>query len=158
MAKQTGNIFIEGTIDDLCFYKMDGKYYVRMKSSLSGKTFWRHKAFEGSRKSALQLGIASKIASAYYRSYPKEKKFKGLFNEMTGRVKLWLKENKNEDEVMELLQKYYPVLRERRMTRKVKGQRIAHAKNEHRLFIIPYLQFCRVKNYWNYLKEYSDSS
>jgi hypothetical protein len=44
MAKQAGDIFITGTIDDLCFYKMDGAYYVRLKSSLTGKKFWKNKA------------------------------------------------------------------------------------------------------------------
>ena len=103
MAKQAGDIFIEGTIDDLTYYKMYGKYYVRMKSSLTGKRFRKDKAFEGSRKSALLLGRASKIASLFYRNYPKEKKARGLFNEMTGRVRQWLKEDKGKEDVLLLL-------------------------------------------------------
>lgn len=44
MAKQIGPVFITGTIGDICFYKMDGQYYARMKSSLSSKRVKRIKA------------------------------------------------------------------------------------------------------------------
>jgi hypothetical protein len=156
MAKQAGDIFIVGTVDDLCFYKMNEKYYVRMKSSLTGKKFWKNKVFEGSRRSALLLGRASKVASAYYKIYPKEKKIKGLFNEITGKVKLWLREGKTEDEISQLLQKYYPVHRKKRKAPKKNERQITeHAKHWHRLFSIPYSLFYNAKN--NCLKKYSDS-
>ena len=60
MAKQVGIIKITGTIDDITFYEMGGEFYARMKSSLTGKRFWKDKAFEGSRRSAKALGVASK--------------------------------------------------------------------------------------------------
>lgn len=140
MAKQAGDYFIEGTIDDLTFYKMEGKYYVRMKSSLTGKKFWKHKAFEGSRKSAVLLGKASGIASLFYRGYPKEKKYKGLFNAIVGKAKLWLKDGKCEEEIMLLLQQHYP-------TRKKENKNKNEIKSSNRiiplwmhddLFVIPY--------------------
>ena len=37
MARQSGHIFITGTLDDVTYYKMYGIYYARMKSSLSRK-------------------------------------------------------------------------------------------------------------------------
>jgi hypothetical protein len=37
MAKQVDDIKITGTYDDVTNYKMDGQYYARMKSSLTGK-------------------------------------------------------------------------------------------------------------------------
>jgi hypothetical protein len=107
MARQAGDIFIEGTIDDLTFYKMEGVYLVREKSSLTAKRFWTDRAFEGSRKSCSELARASKIASHFYSSYPKENKRKGLFNEMTGKVKLWLKDSKGEKEILRLLVEKY---------------------------------------------------
>ena len=96
MARLIGDIKFTGTIENLCFYKMYGEYYVRTKSSLDGKRFWKDEAFEGSRKSCSLLARASRIASSFYKSYPKEYRTKGLFNQMTGKVKLWLKEGKKE--------------------------------------------------------------
>ncbi len=37
MAKQRGNITYTGTVGDTCFYKRGGEYYLRVKSSLTGK-------------------------------------------------------------------------------------------------------------------------
>ncbi len=39
MARQTSDIIITGTYDNLVFYRMEGKGYIRMKSSLTGKQF-----------------------------------------------------------------------------------------------------------------------
>jgi hypothetical protein len=55
MARQAGNIFIEGIIDDLSFYRMDGKYYVRLKSSLTGKKFGRVKPLQDQEKAVRGL-------------------------------------------------------------------------------------------------------
>ena len=114
MARLLGDIKFRGNIENLCFYKMYGEYYVRTKSSLTAKRFWKESAFEGSRKSCSLLARASRIASHFYKSYPKEKKEKGLFNQMTGKVKLWLKEGKGEDEVLMLLRESYFVKEEMR--------------------------------------------
>ena len=90
MAKQEGTILITGTIDDITFYEMDGKFYARMKSSLTGKRFWKDKAFEGSRKSARALGVASKLASLLYRTLSKEHKSRSLFQKLTGKIKFMI--------------------------------------------------------------------
>lgn len=93
MAKQIGDIKLTGTVDDLVFYHMGGDYYVRTKSSLTGKRFRRDKAFEGSRRSAGLLGAASALAAGLYRLLPKERKSRDLFRELTGKVKLKLAAN-----------------------------------------------------------------
>jgi len=72
MAKQAGSVFIEGCFDDLTFYKMDGKYYVRMKSSLSSRKFWKNKAFERSRQSCKRFAEGNKLASKLYRMLEEE--------------------------------------------------------------------------------------
>src|SRR5688500_9526962 len=92
MAKQTGDIKITGTVDDICFYRMEGGYCARLKSSLTGKRFWREKAFAGSRRSCRTLGQASPLASRLYRTLPKEQKSRDQFRTLTGRVKLLLRE------------------------------------------------------------------
>jgi hypothetical protein len=134
MARLTGDIMFTGTIEGLCFYKMYGSCFVRTKSSLTGKRFWKDKAFEGSRKSCNQLARASALASLFYKAYPEAKRRKGLFNEMTGRVKLWLKEEKTEEETMLLLRETYPVPgAEKKQVKKTK--RFSTRKKE-RLFIV----------------------
>ena len=90
MAKQDGLIKITGTIDDITFYKMGDQYYARMKSSLTGKRFWKDKAFEGSRRSATALGQASRLASLLYRTLPKEQKGRPVFQELTGKIKFMI--------------------------------------------------------------------
>ena len=65
MAKQAEG-FIVGTIDDITFYKMYGHYYARMKSSLTGKKFWKHRSFEGSRRSCNRFGKGNRLASLVY--------------------------------------------------------------------------------------------
>jgi hypothetical protein len=88
MAKQVGDIKIVGTVDDICYYRMEGGYYARRKSSLTSKRFWRAKAFSGSRRSCGILGRASSLASRLYRALPKESKSRTLFQQLTGRIKL----------------------------------------------------------------------
>lgn len=139
MAKLPGDIDFTGTIDGLTIYKMYGSYFVRTKSSLTGKRFWKDKAFEGSRKSSGQLAKASTLTSGFYRTYPAEHKRKGLFNEMTGKVKLWMKEGKTEGEMLLLLQEHYPVKQKKikKEKKQVKKKNPATAKKKQKLFIIP---------------------
>lgn len=123
MARQTGEIKITGTAEDLCFYKLYEGYFVRTKSSLTAKRFWKDRAFEGSRRNCSLLATASRLASLFYKTYPGEKKRKGIFNEMTGRIKRWLKEGKTEQEALLLLKESYPVKREEKIrNRKEKEQ------------------------------------
>src|SRR5574338_363556 len=103
MAKQAGDIFIEGTIDDLTFYKMCGKYYVRMKTSLTGKRFWKDKAFEGSRKSCSRFGEGNKLASVVFKMVREEKRMNRLFPFLRTRAIALLKEGKPAEEVIRLL-------------------------------------------------------
>jgi len=142
MARLMGDIKFTGTIEGLCFYKMYGEYFVRTKSSLSAKRFWKEKAFEGSRKSCSLLASASRIASLFYKSYPKEKKTKGLFNQMTGKVKLWLREEKTEEEALLLLNKNYPVKSKSKDEKStpVKVKKAIQPKKEHGLFTIDIYQ------------------
>lgn len=103
MARQSGNIVITGTIDNLCFYQMDGKFYVRMKSSLSGKMVKKDPAFKPTMYYAGLLGKASRLASQVYRSLPEATKTKGLYRQLTGKAMQWLKEGRNAEQVLLLL-------------------------------------------------------
>ena len=106
MAKQAGDIFIVGTLDDLTFYKMEGHYFVRMKSSLTGKRFWNDKAFERSRESCKRFAEGNKLASKLYRMVEEEKRVYKLFCFLKKRAILLLKDGKSLMEVGEVLMDY----------------------------------------------------
>lgn len=107
MARQSGNIVIIGTINNLCFYRMDGKFYVRMKSSLTGKRVKKDPAFTATMHYAGLFGNASKIASLMYRSLQESAKTKELYRQLTGKAMQWLKEEYDPEEVMVLLQEAF---------------------------------------------------
>jgi hypothetical protein len=106
MARQTGAIQITGTTDELCFYKMWDTYFVRMKSSLTGKRFWRDKAFERSRESSKRFGSGNRLASKLYRMIEEEKRVYKLFCFLKSRAILLLKEGNSLDEAEHLLTDY----------------------------------------------------
>jgi hypothetical protein len=83
MARQAGPIKIEGTIGNLCFYRMDGAFYVRQKSSLSRKRVLRDPEFARSRVAAGRFGVAVKLASSVYRRLPKVEKGHGVIGRLT---------------------------------------------------------------------------
>jgi hypothetical protein len=127
MAKQVGHILIQGTIDGLTYYKMDGVYYVRKKSSLSRMKVLKSPRFERTRMHASQLAEASKIASAIYKEISKEKKSIDLFRSIVGKAKVLLASGKSKEKVLEELR---PQKGEREGEKsKVKGER-----NEKREF------------------------
>lgn len=103
MAKQVGQLLIEGCIDNVCFYKLEGSYYARMKSSLSGKRVKKDPAFAGTMKSANLLGRASSLVSPVFQRLSKTERDRDLFRQLTGFVKGLLKEGTPVEEVQALL-------------------------------------------------------
>jgi hypothetical protein len=101
MAKQTGEIKIVGTIDGICFYKMDGLFYAKQKSSLDRKRFFTDKAFEGSRKSSAHLAQASPLAARLYHMLPQEKKGRDVYRSIVGKVKQMLKQEQTATAITE---------------------------------------------------------
>jgi hypothetical protein len=91
MAKQAGPIKFTGTIDNICFYKMYGEYFVRRKSSLEGKRVKKDPAFKKTMQHAHLLAKASKIASEIYKNIKKEDKNIKTFREIVGKVMRELK-------------------------------------------------------------------
>jgi len=103
MAKQSGHIFITGTIHDVTYYKMYDTYYARMKSSLSRKKVLESPNFARTRMHANQLADASRIASQLYRSISKEKRNRPMFRAFVGKAKLLLAEGKDKEVVFKML-------------------------------------------------------
>jgi hypothetical protein len=107
MARQSGDIKISGTIDGLCFYRMEGAFYVRRKSSLTGKRFRKDPVFAPSRRSASLLQIASPLASALYRQLPAAQKGRPVFQALTGAVKKMLAEGQTETAILSWFARTY---------------------------------------------------
>lgn len=103
MAEQIGTIKITGAVGNICFYKMEEKYYARQKSSLSGKRVKKDPAFCGTMKYARLLAEASVIGSFVYRQLPKEKKGRKVYQALTGKVMKMLKEGLSRDTIIENL-------------------------------------------------------
>ncbi len=92
MAKQSGPVYITGTYNGICFYKMNGAYYARQKSSLSGKRVKKDKAFTLTMVYAGIFGQASEIAGEVYRSLDGKQRKHALYRAMTSRANKLLKE------------------------------------------------------------------
>jgi len=112
MPKQKGPDYYTGTRGDACFYKMDGQYYVRRKSTLSGKRVKRDKAFTLTRVYADLLGQASRLAAAVYRCLPREERKHAQYRAMTGEALRMLKEGVAAEEISARLEQMYAVKEE----------------------------------------------
>ena len=105
MARQAGLIKITGTIGDITFYQLEEEYYLRKKTSLNRKRFLKDPAFAGSRIRSAQFGVASSLASRFYRSLPKEKKGHGIIGKLSGMANTFLQQGYTTGETLTLLQK-----------------------------------------------------
>lgn len=84
MAKQTGPIIWEKTIDLLSFYKRCGVGCVRMKSNLTAERWRSDPLFAGSRKSAARLALAARIASTFYQAIPQQHRSYPHYKQLVG--------------------------------------------------------------------------
>ena len=105
MAKQSRNIILKGRADNLVFYVMEGKGYVRLKSSLTGRQFKRNKCFERSRQSAKRLAEASRIASRIYRNIPEKERSYVLFCLLKSKAIAMLKQGMGSNTAYAVLKK-----------------------------------------------------
>jgi hypothetical protein len=108
MAKQCGPVYLEKTIDDLVFYKMQGEYYARAKSSLTAKRVETNEKFVRTMYSANRMARASQIASAIYQALPPGWRQFWMYRSFTGEAFMLLKtELYTQDEVKTLLWNTY---------------------------------------------------
>jgi hypothetical protein len=105
MPKQKG-LFITGTYNGMCYYKMNGQYYVRRKSTLSGKRVKRSPAFKLTMKYAGLLGQASRMAGEVYRSLPRAQRKHALYRALTGLAMQLLKAGTAAELVVEQLRRH----------------------------------------------------
>jgi hypothetical protein len=107
MAKQCGPVFLECTWDDLTFYKMQGRYFVRMKSRLTREKVLTHAAFEKTRFYADRLVTASKIASSIYSDLPLNWRQFWMFRDFTSIAMTMLNNDSTPQEAYDYLWKTY---------------------------------------------------
>ena len=105
-VKQSGDIRMTGTIDisDLTLYRMNGQFYARTKSTLTGKRFRKDKVFEGSRRSSERFKRGNELASQVYQSMAEEQRFYKLFCRLKREAVLFLKCGRTEEEVVKELE------------------------------------------------------
>ena len=104
--KQSGDIRMTGTFDisDITLYRMNGEFYARSKSTLTGKRFRKDKAFEGSRRSNERFKRGNELASQVYQAMPEEKRFYKLYCRLKREAILYLKCGKTEEQVVKELE------------------------------------------------------
>jgi hypothetical protein len=107
MARQTGVHKITGTIGNLCFYKMEEKFYVRTRSSLTSKRVKNDPKFKQTMQYANLLAEASTIASSLYKKLNERQKIKGLYRKLTGEVMYLLKKGITRTKATHELEKIY---------------------------------------------------
>ncbi|ANE50400.1 hypothetical protein [Flavisolibacter tropicus] len=105
MARQAGPLFITGTIDDMVFYKMGDKYYMRLKDEPTPGTKKRMSQDEHYPLLCLrkrEFKEASKMVRKWYYTLPKTVRKQGLFGTLTGKAVRWLRQGKTEEEIKAL--------------------------------------------------------
>jgi len=105
MAKQIAGLcnFV-GTIDDMTFYRMEGKYYARGKSSLTSKRVKTSPEFRRTMFNAGLLARASKIGRVIYKALPPRWRQYWMYRSFTGEALLLLKHNPyTEQQVTQML-------------------------------------------------------
>jgi hypothetical protein len=102
MARQVGPIYLTRTIDGVIFYKMDGKYYVRMAPCFPD--IRRSPRFAGTMQSARRMGRASKIGAYLYAALRADHKHFGMYRVLVGEAAMLLKTGMEDQEVLERVQ------------------------------------------------------
>lgn len=107
MAQQCGPLFFECTWDDLTFYKMEGRYFLRKKSRLTREKVLKHPVFAKTRFYADRLVTASKIASSIYSDLPINWRQFWMFRDFTGEAMTMLNKDATPQEAYDWLWKIY---------------------------------------------------
>lgn len=107
MAEYNAPFVIERTIRQLTFYRMNGKKYVRKKSSLSRRKVLYAPCFKNTRHYAALMGRASKIGSSIYSQLPAYWRQGWMYRSFTGEAYTMLKARKTEEEILQVLWQRY---------------------------------------------------
>src|ERR1043165_2494739 len=107
MAEAFAPFPIQRTIGKLTFYMMEGRNFVRKKSSLTRRKVLYSPQFENTRHNAAVLAKASKIGSLVYNALPEYWRQGWMYRSFTGEAYKLLKKGKKEEEAHQVLVKCY---------------------------------------------------
>ena len=107
MAEAFAPFIINRTIGKLTFYVMEGRNFVRKKSSLSRKRVLHSPQFARTRHYAGLMAKASKIGSFVYNALPQYWRQGWMYRSFTGEALSMLKAGKKEQEIQQLLWQRY---------------------------------------------------
>ena len=103
MARLTATPSFTGTVGPVTVYRMYGQYYVRSRSSLTGKRMKKDPAFRKTMQYAALLSRASQIASKVYAAVQPLHKKHTLYRKLTGEAMTWLKYDWSATDIIEYL-------------------------------------------------------
>ena len=83
IAKQVGMLPVSGSIGNRTYYRINGKQFVRKKSSLNKERVELDPAFANSRKASALFGEAARLASAIYQTLPQHLRKQWLISTLT---------------------------------------------------------------------------
>jgi len=124
VAKQTLPPFFVGTAQFLTFYKMHGRYFVRMKSSLTAERVQKDPCFTATMWQAAIMAHASKIGSAAYAAIPAFCREYKHYRQLTGKANQLLKKGLHDDEIVMRLTEYFIVPLKRAAIKEARRERI----------------------------------
>ena len=107
MAEAFAPFIINRTIGKLTFYVMEGRNFVRKKSSLTRRRVLYAPQFENTRRNAGLMAKASKIGSHVYNTLPGYWRQGWMYRSFTGEAFTMLKAGKKEDEIQQVLWQRY---------------------------------------------------
>lgn len=103
MAQLCGDIVIVGTIGNVCFYEMDGKYYARSTPGITRRAFYRYKKYAVQRESIANMQAGAKLASALYQQIPAQFKQRSLYYSIQKRVNKLFRQYHPVEEIITLM-------------------------------------------------------
>jgi|SRR5947209_4846077 len=106
MPRIDENGMIHGTINNVTFYMVNGKYYAKRKGVVSNTRRLKDPAFAKTRLNNSCFGTASKMTSELIKTNEAELKYSFLRNKLMGIAYKHLKEGKTNEETRELLLQY----------------------------------------------------
>jgi hypothetical protein len=107
MARLTSIPTFIGTFEHITVYFMFGNYYIRTRSSLTGKRVKTDPAFYNTMKYADLMAKGSPIASKVYALVPLQHKKNNLCRKITGEAMTWLKYGWATADIIDYLAKKY---------------------------------------------------
>jgi hypothetical protein len=112
MAKQCGILQLTGTIGNLTFYEMEGNYYVKTKTEVSGKKIKNDPRYANTMRHAKTFGHISTLAKkVYYQFNAIERDYKTIWIPLRKRTNDLVRQFLPDEEILRILESEFLPLR-----------------------------------------------